>query len=428
VAITRREFLKGAAAAVAAPYLVPASALGEEGRVAPSERIGMGFIGIGGQGGGHLLGGAWTYVPGGLTAREDVQVQGVCDVWRERRENARNRVNEYYTRKAGQNYKSCEAYADFREILARKDVDAVLIATPIHWHSMMTIMAAKAGKDVYCEKPTALTIEESRAARAAIRRYGRVFQAGTQQRSEYGGKFRMACEYVRSGRIGQLKSIHSNIEGGGFRWVRTFGTGKPVPPSLDWELFLGPAPWSPFNGSTDAHMFGFGGINWGQHHFDIVQWGADGDDTGPVELGLENGRLAMRYANGVVIYGSGFPGERIGGSGGATFVGTEGRIAVDRENIASCPAEILRNPLRPDDVHLYACQSHAGNFLECVRTRKRTICDIGSSHRAASLLILGGITQQLGRSLKWDPQEEHFVDDAEANRMLSVACRPPWRV
>ena len=426
--VTRRGFLKGAAALIAVPYVIPSSALGDENRLAPSERIGMGFIGIGGQGGGHLLGGAWTYVPGGLTAREDVQVLGVCDVWRDRRENARTRVNAYYSGKAGQNYKSCEAYVDFREILARKDVDAVLIATPIHWHAMMTVMAAKAGKDVYCEKPTGLTIEESRAARDAVRRYGRVFQAGTQQRSEYGGKFRMACEYVRSGRIGQLKSIYTNIAGGGFTWVRWFGGGKPVPNTLDWDLWLGPAPWSPFRGATDAHQFGSGGINWGQHHFDIVQWGAGADDTGPVELGWEDGKAALRYANGVVVYCARYPGEKIGGSGGASFVGTEGRIAVDRENLASFPPEILKKPLGPGDVHLYTTPGHAANFLECIRTRKRTICDIESSHRAANLLVLGAIVEQLKRPLKWDPQQERFVGDPEADRMLSVPYRPPWRL
>jgi predicted dehydrogenase len=426
--VTRRGFLKGAAAFLAAPYVIPSTALGDEGRLAPSERIGMGFIGVGGQGGGHLLGGAWTYVPGGYTARGDVQVLAISDIWRDRRENARNRVNDFYSKKAGAAYKSCEACADFREVLARKDVDAVLIATPIHWHAMMTAMAAKAGKDVYCEKPTALTIEESRAARDAIRRYGRVFQAGTQQRSEYGGKFRLACEYVRSGRIGQLKSVYSNIGGGGFTWVRWFGGGRPVPPNLDWDLFLGPAPWSPFRGSTDAHLFGFGGINWGQHHFDIVQWGADADDTGPVELGWEDGKVAMRYANGVVVYCARYPGEKIGGSGGASFVGTEGRIAVDRENLASFPPEILKKPLGPHDVHLYTTPGHSANFLECIRTRKRTITDIESSHRAASLLVLGGIAEQLKRPLKWDPRAERFIGDAEADRMLSVPCRPPWRL
>ena len=171
-----------------------------------------------------------------------------------------------------------------------------------------------------------------------------------------------------------------------------------------------------------------GGINWGQHHFDIVQWGANADDTGPSEIVWENGKLVMRYANGVTIHGYGYPGEKIGGSGGATFVGTEGRISVDRENLASYPARIVKEPLRPDETRLYRCNSHSGNFLECIRTRKRTITDIESTHRAASLLLLGGIAEKLGRSLKWDPVKEQFVDDDAANRMCSIAYRAPWRL
>jgi len=430
--LSRRRLLRRGVrvlgAAVAAPYLASSSALGRGGAAAPSDRIGMGFIGLGGQGTGHLLGGAWTYLTGGYVARKDVQVLGVCDVWRNRREAAGHRVNQYYAQTRGKGtYKGCKAYVDFREILARDDVDAVLIATPIHWHAMMTILAAKAGKDVYCEKPTAVTVRESRAMADAIRRYGRVFQAGTQQRSEYGGKFRTACELVRSGRIGKLKEIHAVRSGGGFAWWRVFNQAKPTPDGFDWDLWLGPAPWSPYQGNAHAHLFGFGGINWGQHHYDIVQWALGADRTGPVELYQDEGRLAMRYANGVVVYGSPYPGERVGGSGGATFVGTEGRIAVDRENLVAYPSSLLE-PLGPGDVHLYTNDSHSGNFLDCVRTRKRPICDAETAHRAASTLLLGGIEQLLKRPLTWDPRRERFVNDEEANRLLSAAKRSPWRV
>ena len=431
--ITRRGFLRRGVgvlgAAVAAPYVAPAAALGLGGAVAPSERVTMGFIGLGGQGTGHLLGGAWTYLTGGYVARKDVQVLGVCDVWRGRREGAFKRVNHYYASATGKGtYKACKAYVDFRELLARDDVDAVLIGTPIHWHAMMTIMAAKAGKDVYCEKPTALTVRESRAMADAVIRYGRIFQAGTQQRSEYGGKFRRACELVRSGRIGQLKSIYSVCAGGGFVWRRDFGKGKPVPKDLDWDLWLGPAPWSPYQGQTDAHRFGDGGINWGQHHYDIVQWALDADHTGPVEMNREDGKGVSKYANGVKVYRCGYPGESVGGSGGGTFVGTEGRIAVDREHLVAYPSSILAEPLGPDDVHLYTNHGHSDNFLDCVRTRKRTICHAESTHRAASLMLLGGLADRLRRPLKWDPKKECFANDDEANRLLSAATRPPWRV
>jgi len=429
--ITRRRFLHqtttALGAAIAAPAIVPASALGRAGARAPSERITMGFIGVGGQGGGHLLGGAWTYVAGGYAGRKEVQVLAVCDVWRDRRENACKKVNDHYAEAYGKgNYKSCEPYTDFRHVLDRADIDAVLIATPAHWHATMAAMAAAAGKDVYCEKPSAVTIRESQAMLAAVRRYGRVYQAGTQQRSEYDGKFRRACEFVRSGRIGKLQAIYAYRDGGAVFWPQRFGPAKPVPADLDWDLYLGPAPWLPFDGDTGAHRFDIGELNWGQHHYDIVQWAAGADDTGPVELFMENDRSCYKYASGVVVYGKPYPGEPVGGDGGACFVGTEGRIAVDRDALVSDPPDIVREPLRPDEVHLYRSPSHSGNFLECIRTRKRPICDANIAHRAASALLLGGVVKQLKRPLKWEPQAEQFIGDDEANRMLSIAKRPPW--
>ena len=431
--ITRRRFLGRTAtvlgSALAAPVIVPASALGRNGLLAPGERITMGFIGVGTQGGGHLLGGAWTYVAGGYAGRKDVQVLAVCDAWRDRRERACRRVNDHYAEVYGQgSYKSCGAYQDFRDILARPDIDAVLIATPAHWHATMAAMAAAAGKDVYCEKPTAVTIQESRAVCGAVRRYGRVYQAGTQQRSEYGGKFRQACEFVRSGRIGKLKAIYAYRDGGGIFWPPRFGAGKPVPEGFDYDSFLGPAPAIPFNGNIGPHPFDIGELNWGQHHYDIVQWAAGADDTGPVEIFMRGDRSGYIYANGVVVYGEPYPGEPVGGEGGACFVGTEGRIAVDRSALVSDPPDIVREPLRPSEMHLYFSDSHSGNFLHCVRTRQPTICNAGVAHRAASALLLGGVAKQLGRTLKWDPAAERFSNDDQANRLLSIAKRPPWRI
>jgi predicted dehydrogenase len=395
--------------------------------MAPSERITMGFIGVGGQGGGHLLGGAWTYVAGGYAGRKDVQVLAICDVWRDRREKACTKVNDHYAEAYGKgNYKACQAYTDFREVLARPDIDAVLIATPAHWHATMAAMAAEAGKDIYCEKPTAVTVSESQAMLAAVRRYGRVYQAGTQQRSEYDSKFRRACEFVRSGRIGKLQAIYAYRDGGGIFWPKRFGAAKPLPADLDWDLYLGPAPWIPYDGNTGSHRYDIGELNWGQHHYDIVQWAAAADDTGPVELFMENDRSCYKYASGVVVYGKAYPGEKVGEIGGACFVGTGGRIAVDREALVSDPPDIVREPLRPDEVHLYRSPSHAGNFLECIRTRKKPICDADIAHRAASALLLGGIVKQLKRPLKWNPKAEQFVKDDEANTMLSIAKRPPW--
>jgi hypothetical protein len=429
--VTRRQFLRQTTtvlgAALAAPSLIPASALGRNGAMPPSERITMGFIGVGGQGGGHLLGGSWTYVAGGYAGRKDVQVLAICDVWRDRRENACQKVNAHYAEAYGKgNYKSCEAYTDFRHVLDRSDIDAVLIATPAHWHATMAAMAAAAGKDIYCEKPTAVTVRESQAMLAAVRRYGRVYQAGTQQRSEYDGKFRRACEFVRSGRIGKLQAIYGYRDGGAVFWPKRFGPAKPIPADLDWDLYLGPAPWLPYDGNVSAHRFDIGELNWGQHHYDIIQWAAAADDTGPVELFMENDRSCYKYASGVTVYGKAYPGEKVGEIGGACFVGSAGRIAVDREALVSCPPDIVREPLRPDEVHLYRTTSHAGNFLECIRTRKQPICDANVAHRAASALLLGGVVKQLKRPLKYDPQAEQFIKDDEANRMLSIAKRPPW--
>lgn len=433
LSLSRRHFLRRSAgafcAAVAVPSLIPASALGRGGAMVPSERVTMGFIGVGGQGGGHLLGGAWTYLTGGYAARKDVQVLAVCDVVRSRRENATQRVNQNYTQTLGLgNYQSCQAYVDFRQVLERDDIDAVLIATPAHWHAIMAIMAAQAGKDIYCEKPTAVTVRESQAVVKAVRRYGRVYQAGTQQRSEYNAHFRRACEYVRNERIGRLQEIYAYRDGGAVAWPTRFDPAKPVPEGLDWDLYLGPAPWFPYDGNASAHRFDIGELNWGQHHYDFVQWAAGADETGPVSLFMEQGRTGYQYASGVVVHGSAYPGENIGGDGGACFVGTEGRIAVDRGNLVSYPENIVREPIRPDELHVYHCDSHSGNFLECVRTRKRTICDVDIAHRAASALLLGGVEKQLQRPLKWDPQQEQFIGDDEANRLLSIAQRPPWRI
>jgi hypothetical protein len=430
---TRRGFLgrglKAAAFAAAAPTILPASVLGRNGSVPPSERITMGFIGVGTQGGGHLLGGAWTYVAGGYAGRKEVQVLAVCDVWRKKREQACKRVNDHYAEVYGQDgFNPCQAYADFREVLDRSDIDAVLIATPAHWHATMAVMAAEAGKDIYCEKPTAVTIQESQAVLAAVRRNGRVYQAGTQQRSEYGGKFRMACEFVRSGRIGKLQSIYAWRDGGGVFWPERFGEGKPIPEGFDWDLYLGPAPWIPFDGKTGPHRFDIGELNWGQHHYDIIQWAAGADATGPVEIFMENDRSCYKYSSGVTVYGKAYPGEKVGGEGGACFVGTEGRIAVDRSALISDVPDIVREPLHPNETHLYRSDSHSGNFLQCIRTRNKTICDADVAHRAASALLLGGVAKQLKRSLKWDPGFERFVNDDEANRMLSIAKRPPWHV
>jgi len=454
--VSRREFLRRSAlvagAACAGPCVVPAAALGRGGAAAPSERITMGFIGLGGQGTGHLLGGAWTYVPGGYVAREDVQVVAVCDVRRERREPARQRCNQMYAQKLGQpGYDGVQAYNDFREVLARPDIDAVLLALPYHWAAPMAMWAARSGKDVYCEKPIAITMRESRVLVETVRRFGRIYQAGTQQRSEYGGKFRLACELVRNGRIGQLKEVYAYRQPGAFfpaAW--TAERSVPVPEGFDWDLWLGPLPWRPYGGEAGHTLSGLfvGDVNWSPHHYDIIQWTVNPDPDAPIEIEYEaartagsdaahpagaagrpeDGQVHYHYANGVVVHSMPYPGEPIGNDGGACFVGTEGRIAVDRGAIVSYPASILEDPLRPGDTRVYRATSHSGNFLECIRTRRPAICNAETAAYTINAILAGGMAMALRRTVRWDPARGEFPDDEAANRLRAYAMRPPWRI
>ncbi len=432
--ISRRGFLAAALAASAGPTIIPAHALGRDGSVAPSERITMGFIGLGGQGSGHLFGGSWTYVAGGYLGRKEIQVLAVCDLWGKKRDEARERVNNHYAQLAGSGkYASCEAYLDFRELIARDDIDAVLMALPFHWHAPMAIMAAKQGKDVYSEKPIALTIEEGRLLSNTIKRYGRVYQAGTQQRSEaeYGGKFRRACELVRNGYIGQLKEIYAFSPGGGFsaNMQNCSAPGIPIPDDFSWDIYVGPGPWQPYTGgNANCGLFSYGDPNWGPHHFDAVQWVMEKDYAGPAELDYEDKHAVLRYENGVAIHCCPHPDLEVGSVGGACFIGTDGYIAVDRERLIASPKEILDIQLRPTDERPYESLIHAGNFLDCVRTRKQTICNAETAHRSMSLVLLAGIATQLKRKMTWDAVHEVFVDDEPANRLLSYARRPGWEV
>ncbi|MBN2129380.1 MAG: Gfo/Idh/MocA family oxidoreductase [Sedimentisphaerales bacterium] len=429
---TRREFLKVAASTVALPYVISGSALGGAGKTPASERIRMGFIGLGGQGTGHLLGGAWTYVPGGYVAREDVQVLAVCDVRRERREHAHKRCNQIYAERFGQaDYNGVRAYNDFREVLARPDIDAVLVAVPYHWAAPMATMALRSGKDVYCEKPIAVTVREGRILRETAHRYNRIYQAGMQQRSEYEGKFRITCDLVRNGRIGRLKEVYAyRLPGAFFPTPWTSDHTVPVPDGFDWNMWLGPLPWRPFGGEAGHALSGMfiGDVNWSPHHYDIIQWTVNPDPQAPIEVEYDNGNVHYHYSNGVVVHSAGCPGEPVGPEGGACFVGTEGRIAVDRSNLVSYPATILKQPLRPDDSRVYHADSHSGNFLDCIRSRRLTICNPEAAVYTMNAILIGGISLALKRSVKWDPVKLAFAGDAEANRLLSYSKRPPWRI
>ena len=420
--LTRRRVLRIVATSVIAP-----TALGLQNSLAPSNRINIAFIGTGGQGTQHIAGGPWT-TTGGFLARGDSQIVAVCDVEKSRREGAKNRVNRHYADREGKaNYDGCKTYADFRELLANKDVDAVLIATPDHWHALMSIEAIKAGKDVYCEKPITLTIREAQVLRETVHRYDRILQVGTQQRSS--ASFRRACELVRNGRIGKVEAVHVNV-GGTSRYFDA-PEEKP-PPGFDWDLWLGPAPWRPYSSRIHrpwmSHRDFSGGemTNWGAHHFDIAQWGLGKDHTGPAEIIPPNGRnvkhLTYRYEDGSTIMHLGHPNP------GVTFVGTEGTVHTDRWFCRTEPVGINKTVIGPHEIHLYDSDNHHDNFVESIRTRKAPIAHIDQLSRSITLCHLGNIAYWLNRPLSWDAANERFVNDEAANRWLSRAARPPWTI
>jgi predicted dehydrogenase len=314
----------------------------------------------------------------------------------------------------------------------------VLVALPYHWAAPMAILAARAGKDVYCEKPIAITVRQGGQLIETFKRYSRVYQAGTQQRSEYSGKFRLACELVRNGHIGELKEVHAYRQPGAFYPVDWSSTeSQPVPAGFDWDLWLGPLPWRPYNGEAGHALPGFfvGDVNWSPHHYDIIQWTVAADPAAPIEVWCESrgGRLEdavvhYRYANGVVVHSTAYPGEPVGPDGGACFVGSSGRIAVDRSHIVSHPAGILQSPLRPDADRVYYSTSHSGNFLDCVRSRQQTICDPETAVYTMNAILIGGISLVLQRKLIWNPLKFEFDGDDQANRLLAYSPRPPWLI
>ena len=421
--ITRRTFIKGTAA-TALPYVVSSSVIGAGGRAAPSERIVMGAIGTGGQGTRHIGGGIWVQ-GGGFLSKPQVQFVAVCDVNARNRDNARNIVNKHYSNS------DCAEYKDFRELAAREDIDAVLVATPDHWHALPCIAAARAGKDMYCEKPMTLTIEEARVVADTMKRYGRIYQVGTQQRSWH--EFRFASELVRNGYIGQVKSITVNV-GGPPLWSCD-APAESEPDWLDWNTWLGPAPWRPYTskiapGGWMAYRDYSGGemTNWGAHMFDVAQWAMDADESGPVEIIPPDGKdykvLTYKYANGTMMTR-----DKIGKEvPGVLFTGTEGKIEVSRDHLVTWPESLLRQRIAPDQIHLYESKNHPDNFLECVRTRNRPASDAEVGCRSVTVCHLGNIAYWLNRPLKWDPKEERFVNDPEADRMKSRPMRAPWRL
>jgi predicted dehydrogenase len=423
-AVSRRDFLKGAAAlALAGPYMVTSTALGAAGRPAAGNRTTMAHIGIGNQGSGHF---------GGMLGNGEAQILAVGDVRKWVRDKCQKAVEDRYGQaKASGEYKGCSAYNDFREIAARTDIDAVVVAVPDHWHALVAIEMMKSGKDVYCEKPLALTVRQARAMVTAARRYGRVFQTGSQQRSS--AEFRTACELVRNGRIGEIK--HVGVSVGGPSTERYFPE-EPIPEGFDWEFWLGPAPWAPHNSKRCSGDYGggwrlvrdySGGMmtDWGAHHFDIAQWGLGMDHTGPVEIHPPDGKDFKRLT---YIYANGIPMTHGDGGAGILFTGTNGTVEVTRGWFKTNPPEIAKEPLGPNDIRLYASNNHMGDFFQCMKTRKRPICDVEVGCRSVTVCHLGNIAVWVNRPIKWDPVKEEIIGDPEASRWLDRPMRAPWRL
>jgi len=435
---SRRRFLKATLAAVAAPSIIPASALGADGSTPPSERVAMGCIGVGGQGSGDM----WAF----LSDRR-VQVVAVCDVDAQRRDGARQAVESHYGRSVPSGaYRGCAATTDFRDLLLRRDIDAVIIGTPDHWHAIISIEAMRSSKDAYCEKPLSYSVVEGRAIADAERRYGRVLQTGTQRRSM--AAFRHTCELVRNGRIGRLHTIRVGLPRG-FAIAHGDFEGNqapaPVPPGFDYDLWLGPAPYAPYTPGRCHFNFrwildyGEGYISdWGAHYMDVAQWGQGADRSGPVRVGAwarfpatglydapTDFSIEYTYADGVRTICS--TEETLG----MRFEGDEGWIHAEKPGAAGVvaePASVLDSTIGPNEIRLPESPGHHANFIDCVLSRRETVAPAEIGHRSAAVCHVGCIAAILGRELEWDPEQERFVGDAEANRMLSRPMRGEWHL
>jgi len=449
--INRREFLKKSAAltttALGFPYIVKSSVFGADGSTVPSERIVMGCIGMGGQG---------TYNMKAFLNNSDVQVVAVCDVNRGNasydmlyqapgstagREPARAIVNNKYGNR------DCAAYNDFRELICRDDIDAVSVCTPDHWHGLISIAAAKANKDIYCEKPLVNTIAEGRALCEAVKRHGRVLQTGSHERSN--DSVRFACELVRNGRIGKLHTIRVNMPNSDSHHLEILKSNypqptMPVPDGFDYDMWLGHTPWVEYT-QRRCHFWwrfilDYGGgemTDRGAHIIDIGQLGNNTDDTGPIDIsgsgkapdkGIYDTFMEYdfecRYANGVRLIG-GSSGNR-----GLKFEGTDGWIFIHIHGgrLEAKPESLLKEFIGPDEIHLGRSPEHHRNFLDSVKTCRQPVAPAEVGHRTATICHLVNIAMLTGSKLKWDPKNEQIVNNVDANRMLARPMRSPWHL
>lgn len=398
-----------------------------------SERLRLGFIGVGKMGRGHLR---------KLLGNPQVDVVAVCDVVQQRQQSAIDMATAHYAQhsKSGVS-RSVRGIADFRDLLALPEVDAVVIATPDHWHTIPCRLAAQAGKHIYCEKPLTHNVAEGRELVSDVQRAGIVFQTGSQQRSEFGGHFRRAVEAIWNGRIGQIKRVR-------------IGVGSPakpcdlpteeVPQGTDWDMWLGPAPLRGYNQILcpqgvhdhfprwrDYQEFAGGGLaDMGAHHFDIAQWALKMDTSGPTRIvppsdpAAQSG-LRFVYENGIEMIHNEFEGDV---KADCVFEGTDGLLLVSRGGISSRPASVLEEPLDDKALRVMESSNHHQNWLDAILQGKATICPVEVGHRSASICHLANIGYRLRRPLTWQPQQEQFVGDTEANQLLSREAREPWKL
>jgi len=419
-----------AAGVTASPYVVSSASWGKAAGTAPSNRVVMGCIGIGGQG---------TYNTKAFLNNPAVRMAAVCDAAEARRHKAKDLIDRHY------GDKGCATFKDFRDLLAREDIDAVVIATQDHWHALIAIAAARAGKDMYCEKPLGVAVGEGKAIREAVRRYGRVFQTGTQQRSDR--NFRFACELARNGYLGKVHTVKVGAPGPEYK--RTYlkpPTEEPIPAGFDYDMYVGPAPMKPYNGGRWAwpdwyliwdYCAGFI-VNWGVHHLDIANWGCPAVCDEPFEVeckgsyrndgltdNINDWQAEFTYASGLrMTYSDAdHPNKK-----GCRFEGDKGWVHVDREGIWAEPASLLSVSIKPNETHLGDSTSHHADFIACVQTRRDPIAPVEAGHKASYLGLVPEIACWAGRRLKWDPAGEEFIGDTEANQMLVRPMRSPWHL
>ena len=432
--MNRRQFLKGlslAAAGVAGfPTIVPAGALGKSGSVAPSDRIVMAGIGFGNMGLGNM---------DSFLNKNDVQWVAVCDLDEKHLLKARDIVNRFY------DSSDCAVYHDFRNLLSRRDIDAVSIAVPDHWHALMSIAFARAGFDIYGEKPLTHSLLEGRALCDAVKRYGTIWQTGSWRRSD--AQFHRAAELVRNGRLGKILKVEVGMSSGHEADPATAGqeTIEPPPKHLDYDLWLGPAPYAPYCPAR-VHInwrwnMDYGGgqlMDWVGHNVDMAHWGLGFDLTGPVRMegegvfpraGVWNSAteyfLTATYADGTpMVIAGGYPEIRKG----VKWIGERGWIWCDKDALEADPTGVLEEYIGPEEIRLYKSTDHYQNFLDCVKSRQPTITPCEVAHRSASVGHLGVIAMEVKRPLSFDPDTESILGDPEAGRLLGRSYRKPWQL